>query len=75
MKKESEKFADEIEHILLVMMFRIMVLYHDKLSSLPVEKEKEIRQEMGNELNELACEISNVCGKFYTEVATPDDAI
>ena len=68
MKKQSEKFADEIEHILLVMMFRIMVLYHDKLSSLPVEKEKIIREKMGNELNELACQISKVCGKFFHEL-------
>ena len=68
MKKESEKFADEIEHILLVMMFKIMVLYHNKLVSLPVEKEKAMREKMGNELNELACEISNVCGKFFHEL-------
>ena len=68
MKKESEKFADEIEHILLVMMFKIMVLYHNKLVSLPVEKEKAMRERMGTELNKLACEISNVCGKFFHEL-------
>ena len=68
MKKESEKFADEIEHIILVMMFKIMVLYHNKLVSLPVEKEKAMRERMGNELNKLACEISNVCGKFFHEL-------
>ena len=68
MKKESEKFADEIEHIILVMMFKIMVLYHNKLVSLPVEKEKAMRERMGTELNKLACEISNVCGKFFHEL-------